>query len=962
MIDPATPTSFFSYADPTNEKSIIIQVNVVSGHFRGVKSASASYSFSGLFFILSIPTSPHFLIRNLTSHTILCAPDSRSDELWERGHVRDLRTLRNNAKENRRRWRSAVGAGSVRLPSANTGDILVWLQNHDEYRPCMLDAGCGMVHFAIPGEEDRATASIMLQQVKKARWHTYSLVSVRNEVGILEFEALEGIASPHQTTMSQERSLLEPNLTLDPSASSIPVKLSEGRTVSPPGEASFPIPSDGKHKLYSILTVNKEGSRILHLVEDRELVEAIRRGDVTGQRGLFKHSLDGVQVPFVRLRFAVTMERIRVTWTHSGQYVVALHLVDLSLSGLHRPRKVPGWVYSVGALFEENGREANQLDDNWQTATSTEKKGHRWAKRHTTKAPLNVKERFGASRKRKTLLSRYGDQDGGGIANDLFLVRMTEVVKFINVDPEFIQNLKTAQIARCSEMLIGLQLNGMLRMQICLGMIHCDHYVEGDVPVLLKSTPTGNANKFLREESSLVSIDVNDKKRHVLREKVVPQRESADKIDQLLELKLENKNLSISNSAVWVVIHKHLLDPTHASVYDRIAIHVSPMLMNVEIDVVEQIASLVEKQKSVIASSIIGSVESRYALALDVQNFLTGEMDDNDTATLPESGKLANALMKPPIVHTVRELRKLTEANFKNYTQTIFVPTEASFSPVLVLASPRWGELKDTHAVYFQRFSISTLDITLSIRTSGKKISRDILYIVDALPLDSPYMSVQVQEKKRVYFVSTWTELLANLRHSYIRCLIQRSLPSVWLYYLAAPIIGAARGIRTMVIMVKQEYSSHPGHHFLIRVNAALRLGLIMICLNIFGGTFHVVSWLCNLVHKLLGGYRPRPSGIIDGFAKGFIGGILDIFWRPWKSLIVDTKNQNKRGEAGWKVFLGALWRLFRCLLCILMGCLHMLASVTEGFANALIGDFEHLSRIQEPGELSVSESTGRLS
>eukprot|EP01054_Gregarina_sp_Poly1_P007525 Gregarina_sp_Poly_1__7524@NODE_41_length_18085_cov_26_143690_g35_i1_p6_GENE_NODE_41_length_18085_cov_26_143690_g35_i1NODE_41_length_18085_cov_26_143690_g35_i1_p6_ORF_typecomplete_len134_score13_87ATG_C/PF09333_11/6_3e02ATG_C/PF09333_11/0_17_NODE_41_length_18085_cov_26_143690_g35_i1146547 len=125
-----------------------------------------------------------------------------------------------------------------------------------------------------------------------------------------------------------------------------------------------------------------------------------------------------------------------------------------------------------------------------------------------------------------------------------------------------------------------------------------------------------------------------------------------------------------------------------------------------------------------------------------------------------------------------------------------------------------------------------------------------------------------------------------------------------------------------------------------------------MIMLNIFGGSFHVISFMCNIIHKVLGGYRPRPSGIIDGFAKGFVGGLLDFCWRPWVSLIVDTKNQNKRGEAGWKVALYTLLRMSRCVLSPVMGILNFVASVTEGFANALIGDFEHLSRIQEPGDL----------
>lgn len=58
------------------------------------------------------------------------------------------------------------------------------------------------------------------------------------------------------------------------------------------------------------------------------------------------------------------------------------------------------------------------------------------------------------------------------------------------------------------------------------------------------------------------------------------------------------------------------------------------------------------------------------------------------------------------------------------------------------------------------------------------------------------------------------------------------------------------------------------------------------------------------------------------------------------------------RGDGCWKVFLLFIGCLLRCIISPVFGFLNFFTSVTEGFANALIGDFEQFARMQEQSDL----------
>lgn len=58
------------------------------------------------------------------------------------------------------------------------------------------------------------------------------------------------------------------------------------------------------------------------------------------------------------------------------------------------------------------------------------------------------------------------------------------------------------------------------------------------------------------------------------------------------------------------------------------------------------------------------------------------------------------------------------------------------------------------------------------------------------------------------------------------------------------------------------------------------------------------------------------------------------------------------RGDGCWKVVFLFVCCLLRCIISPVFGFLNFFTSLTEGFANALIGDFEQFARMQEQSDL----------
>ena len=207
-------------------------------------------------------------------------------------------------------------------------------------------------------------------------------------------------------------------------------------------------------------------------------------------------------------------------------------------------------------------------------------------------------------------------------------------------------------------------------------------------------------------------------------------------------------------------------------------------------------------------------------------------------------------------------------------------------SHVLVFPNPRWVELHRANPVYIKNLIISSLSLTVSIRTSEHRISRQVLHIVDALPLDTPYMTIQIAREKRKLTVCSWQELLHSLRNSYLRQFIRQSLPSAWISNPCAFVVGFVRGAsalwRQTLKGVKTNNNSFEG------LMMGFRVGFILFIIYTMGGIMQSLSHVLNILHKIMRGSRPRPYGVLDAFWKGLNGFLLDTFWRPWVAVVTE--------------------------------------------------------------------------
>lgn len=207
-------------------------------------------------------------------------------------------------------------------------------------------------------------------------------------------------------------------------------------------------------------------------------------------------------------------------------------------------------------------------------------------------------------------------------------------------------------------------------------------------------------------------------------------------------------------------------------------------------------------------------------------------------------------------------------------------------SHVFVYPNPRWVELQDASPIYLKNLRIGPMALTVSIRTSEHRISRQVLHIVDALPLDTPYMSIQIASEKRRFIVCSWDELFNSLRNSYMRQFIRQSLPSAWMSNPFAFAMGFIRGCGALVNQTVK--GTRSGGNVFEGFVTGFRLGFILFVIYTMGGFMQSLSHILNILHKLLGGSRPRPYGVLDAFWKGFNGFLLDTFWRPWVAIATD--------------------------------------------------------------------------
>lgn len=155
---------------------------------------------------------------------------------------------------------------------------------------------------------------------------------------------------------------------------------------------------------------------------------------------------------------------------------------------------------------------------------------------------------------------------------------------------------------------------------------------------------------------------------------------------------LGSSSVRVENHALCAYVSKHLLHPTHASVYDVIALTIAPLIVNVELDVVEQLASIFEKELAVIAMPTVTSI------LMARQKLSTGNDSEGERKLDIAAGfvapKTLQLVRNPPIIHRVRDLKKLTQMNFRNCQQSVFLSSPLSAAPPVFYSLPRYT----THA------------------------------------------------------------------------------------------------------------------------------------------------------------------------------------------------------------------------------------------------------------------------
>lgn len=189
---------------------------------------------------------------------------------------------------------------------------------------------------------------------------------------------------------------------------------------------------------------------------------------------------------------------------------------------------------------------------------------------------------------------------------------------------------------------------------------------------------------------------------------------------------LEDESIRLSSQAAWVCMTRHVLDPNHASVIDLIIVMAAPVIVNVELDALEKIATTIKQDLQIIMSPSLTSGSTK---RMKPQQ---GE-EEVEASESPVS-------LKPTLIHSLKSLKKSIERNFKRVYRSCHLPTGVACTQSVDLSIPKWSELKDTHSLYFQQIHFGSVSLQFSIRTSEQKMTQSFLWIADALPLDSPFL------------------------------------------------------------------------------------------------------------------------------------------------------------------------------------------------------------------------------
>ncbi|KAF7457543.1 putative integral membrane protein [Cryptosporidium felis] len=299
-----------------------------------------------------------------------------------------------------------------------------------------------------------------------------------------------------------------------------------------------------------------------------------------------------------------------------------------------------------------------------------------------------------------------------------------------------------------------------------------------------------------------------------------------------------------------------------------------------------------------------------------------------------------------------------------NYLGSLVCYVSGYGFPMYITRTP-WDHLKIGKPLYIRTLEISDIIVTITIRTSDDTIDIDTLtpealLFMNILPLDTPHMILNVNSLQKNALVVDIAEFLHFLVTSYSRQLKRRVLPSLGVTHLIAIYSGLKRGFKSLFIEIKRGVSDED-LTWIEGFIQGFRVGLIHFFRYFLGGTFQTASVIFNFGHKLLGGRRPRPKSILDAIWNGIVGQIMDTFITPWILLYREPPENFRRTNKKSVFVLTIIFSIVRIALSSVFGLLNLLASITESLATTLIGDFEQFVHVQSRAELMNEIETERV-
>ncbi|SIO73824.1 hypothetical protein BmR1_04g08600 [Babesia microti strain RI] len=251
--------------------------------------------------------------------------------------------------------------------------------------------------------------------------------------------------------------------------------------------------------------------------------------------------------------------------------------------------------------------------------------------------------------------------------------------------------------------------------------------------------------------------------------------------------------------------------------------------------------------------------------------------------------------------------------------------------------------------LHFGLVEVSPLSTAISIRTGGQEPFQELfaLKLLEWLPLDTPKINFNLNGEKVEKFCGTPKQLAKRLGSGYIKQLLRQSIPSVWLSYPLAFLLGVLRALGALFATPARLINA-PISKDSSRPEAALigaRLGIMLSMPYVVGGAFQTLGHTLNMLHKICGGQKVTPVGIIDSLWLSVNGMLADIFYYPW----VGLRSEKLAFSNGVGIsLLGYALCCVRCAACPILGLINLLTTICEGFSNTLIGDFEHFAHLSD--------------